>query len=42
MRRTHEDLTWVTLVGSDRLAALEWLMAQLRWEDRLAELEEAS
>jgi hypothetical protein len=41
MQRTHQDLTWVTLAGCDRLGALRWLVAQLRWEARLAELERA-
>jgi hypothetical protein len=41
MRSTHEDLMWVTLAGGDRRGALQWLVAQLRWEARLAELEDA-
>jgi hypothetical protein len=40
MRRTHQNFSWVTLAGSDRLEALAWLIEQLRWEERLAELEE--
>jgi len=40
MQRTHEDLLWVTLAGADRLEALQWLLAQIEWEDRLAELED--
>jgi hypothetical protein len=38
MRRTHENLM-STVAGQDQVAALEWLVSQLLWEDRLAELE---